>query len=132
MDKQRTTATGITQVWTVGIPVSDQDRALAFYQGTLGFEARMDATYGPGQRWIEVAPPGATTTVALVRTEPGEPIGVDTGIRFATGDAAADHVALKARGVDVDADLIPYPVPMFVMRDPDGNRLIMVETTPPG
>ena len=131
MGKQQA-ATGITQVWTIGIPVSDQDRALAFYQGTLGFESRMDATYGPGQRWIEVAPPGATTTVALVRTEPGDPIGIDTGIRFATGDAAADHAALMARGADVDADLIPYPVPMFVMRDPDGNRLIMVETTPPG
>ena len=129
---ETTAATHIKQVWTIGIPVSDQDRALAFYQGTLGFEVRMDAAYGPGQRWIEVAPPGARTTVALVRTEPGDPIGVDTGIRFATGDAAADHVALKGRGVDVDDEVIPYPVPMFVMRDPDGNRLIMVEATPQG
>ena len=50
------TTTNITQVGTVIIPVSDQDRALDFYLG-LGFEKRMDAPYGEGERWVEVAPP---------------------------------------------------------------------------
>ena len=117
---------GITQVGTVGIPVTDQDRALEFYRGVLGFEARLDAEFAEGQRWIEVAPSGAVTTVALVRQQPGQPVGVDTGIRFSTADAAADHAALEARGADVD-EIIPFPVPMFVMRDPDGNTLFMVE-----
>jgi catechol 2,3-dioxygenase-like lactoylglutathione lyase family enzyme len=120
------TRTRITDVWTVGVPVSDQDRALEFYVGKLGFEKRMDGEYGEGQRWVEVAPPGATTSIALVRSEAGA-TGIDTQVRFMTEDAQADHAALRAAGVDTDAEVIPYPVPMFSFRDPDGNRLVIVE-----
>ncbi len=52
----------VTRVGTVIVPVTDQDRALEFFVGVLGFESRMDAPFGPGERWIEVAPPGAETT----------------------------------------------------------------------
>lgn len=119
--------THITDVGTVGIPVSDQDRAVEFYRDKLGFEVRMDGSYGEGLRWIEMAPPGATTTIALVTSREGNPTGIDTGLRFTTEDAAADHAALRARGVDVDAEVIPYPVPMFTLRDADANRLYVVE-----
>ena len=119
--------TRIFDVGTVGIPVADQDRALEFYRDTLGFEVRMDGTFGEGLRWIEVAPPGATTSVALAAASPAASSGIDTGIRLSTTDAAADHAALQARGVDVDREVIPYPVPMFTFRDPDGNRLYVVE-----
>lgn len=119
--------TQITGVGTVGIPVTDQDRALAFYIDTLGFEIRMDGTFGEGFRWIEVAPPGAATTIALVNLGAGLPTGVDTGVRLTTKNAAADHSALQARGVDVDPEIIPFPVPMFTLRDPDANRLYVVE-----
>src|ERR1700730_16781011 len=95
-------ATRITNVRTVGIPVTDQDRALEFYVGTLGFEKRMDVPMGDGERWIEVAPRGAATTVALVRSRQGTSAGVETGIRFTTRDATADHADLAAGGVDVD------------------------------
>jgi lactoylglutathione lyase len=118
----------ITGVRTVGIPVADQDRALAFYVDTLGFDRRVEFPMGGGARWIEVAPPGATTTIALVSSPEGRPTGVDTGIRFATTDAGADHDDLEARGVDVDEvlrwDGVP---PMFAFRDIDGNTLVMVE-----
>jgi catechol 2,3-dioxygenase-like lactoylglutathione lyase family enzyme len=60
------TTTHITQVGTVIIPVSDQNQALEFYVEKLGFEKRLHAPYGEGERWVEVAPPGATTTIALV------------------------------------------------------------------
>ena len=120
------TATNIVDVGTIGVPVTDQDRALAFYRDALGFEVGIDAAFGEGQRWLEVAPPGATTSVALVRDE-GIPPGIDTGIRFTTTDAVADHAALRERGVDVDPEIIPFPVPMFTLRDPDGNRLYVVE-----
>ena len=119
--------TRITQVGTVGVPVSDQNRALEFYVGKLGFEKRMDVPYGEGERWVEVAPPGASTTIALVRTRKGDPIGIDTQVRVSTKDAGADHADLRARGVDADAEVMRYPVPMFVFRDPDGNRLYIVE-----
>jgi catechol 2,3-dioxygenase-like lactoylglutathione lyase family enzyme len=108
--------THITDLRTVGVPVAAQDEALEFYVGKLGFETRLDLAYGEGERWIEVAPPGAATTIALVRRSEGEPIGVDTG----------DHAQLRALGVDVDADVMPYPIPMFSFRDADGNRLVIV------
>jgi catechol 2,3-dioxygenase-like lactoylglutathione lyase family enzyme len=117
--------TRVSQVGTVGIPVADQDRALAFYSDQLGFETRMDASY-EGGRWVEVAPPGAATSLALVQSRDGYAPGVDTGIRLSTYDAAADHATLRARGVQV-GDLIPYPVPMFLFQDVDGNTLIIVE-----
>jgi catechol 2,3-dioxygenase-like lactoylglutathione lyase family enzyme len=114
--------TRITQIGTVIVPVADQERALEFYVGTLGFEKRLDAPFGDG-RWIEVAPPGAATSLALV---PGP--GVE--VSFATTDAAADHAALRERGVDADPELIrmgEYVPPMFTFRDPDGNRFRVVQ-----
>ena len=51
--------TTITDVRTIGVNVSDQDRALDFYVDTLGFEKRLDAPISPKMRWVEVAPPGA-------------------------------------------------------------------------
>lgn len=119
----------ISRVHTVAVPVSDQERALAFYTGTLGFETRRDATFGAGQRWIEVAPPGAETTVALPPAHPGVKPGVDTGLRLATSNAASAHAALSSAGVDVDEVLdFPGAPPMFFVRDPDGNTLVIVES----
>src|SRR5437879_970485 len=88
---QTGSATQISEVHTVTVPVSSQDRALAFYVDQLGFEKRMDVNFGEGQRWIEVAPAGAATTIAL--PPPGGAVtpGVDTGIRLTTLDAEADH-----------------------------------------
>ena len=124
------TTSRITHVHTVGVPVTDQERALEFYVGKLGFEKRMDASFGAGQRWLEVAPPGAVTTIALVPTREGVPAGVETGIRFLTEDAETDHANLRARGVDADPEIMRFGggvPPMFYFRDPDGNRLVIVE-----
>ena len=126
---QTETATRIFGVSTVGIPVSDQTRSQAFFVDKLGFETRLDASFGEGLRWIEVAPRGASTTIALAPAQEHYPAGIDTGVRLATEDAAADHAALRSLGVDVDAEIIPYPVPMFTFRDPDGNRLYVVQVS---
>jgi catechol 2,3-dioxygenase-like lactoylglutathione lyase family enzyme len=117
----------ISHIGTVIVPVADQDRALEFYVGTLGFETRIDAPFGPGQRWIEVAPPGAATSIALV---PGDAAPGGIEVSLATRSAEDDHAELRARGVDVDAELIRMGEgvpPMFTFRDPDGNRFRMVE-----
>ncbi len=123
-----TAAGKITDVRTVGIPVSDQDRAIDFYVGTLGFEKRLDVDMGGGRRWIEVAPAGAATSVALIRAHEGVPAGVETGIRFVSPDADAVHTSMRASGVDTDEvlrwDGVP---PMFAFRDPDGNGMEIVE-----
>jgi catechol 2,3-dioxygenase-like lactoylglutathione lyase family enzyme len=120
--------TRIVDIHTVGVPVTDQDRALAFYVGTLGFEKRLDVPMGPGKRWIEVAPPGAATTIALVSSSADVPAGVETGIRLVTTDVDADHADLRARGVSAD-DVLRWPgvPPMFAFRDQDGNGLELIE-----
>jgi predicted enzyme related to lactoylglutathione lyase len=125
------TTTRITGILNVAVPVGDHDRALQFYCGTLGFDARRDATFGPGLRWVEVAPPGAEITVALAPRNDGQSGGVDTGIRLATADAEATHTYLGSQGVDLD-DILRVPgVPlMFSLRDTEGNSLYIVETRP--
>jgi len=118
----------ISDIRTVGVPVADQDRALAFYVDTLGFDKRLDAAAGPGRRWIEVAPPGAATTIALVLAHDGLTAGVETGIRLTTQSADTLHAELVARAVDVDEVLRWEGVPpMFAFRDQDGNGLEIVE-----
>ncbi len=128
---ETSTGTHITQVGTVMVPVLDQDRALEFYLDKLGFEKRVDVPFGRGDRWVEVGPAGAATTVALIPPREGDPIGVETRVAFSTEDIDADHASLSARGVDVDEQVMrmgdPIP-PMFFFRDQDGNRLLMVET----
>ncbi|MFL5757562.1 MAG: VOC family protein [Chloroflexota bacterium] len=124
--------TAITHIRTIGIPVADQDRALEFYVGTLGFEKRIDAEFAPGRRWVEVAPPDAATSIALIGVPGSEAAGVETQIRLATPDAATYHQALRAQGVDVDAEIMRAPIPMFLFRDPDGNSLVIVEESAPG
>jgi lactoylglutathione lyase len=124
--------TSITDVRTVGITVTDQDQALAFYVDTLGFEKRLDAPISPTMRWVEVAPPGATTSIALnARDEgDGQSSRTDTGIRFTVPDAAAEHASMRDLGVTVSEvirwDGVP---PMYTVDDPDGNRFYVVEET---
>jgi catechol 2,3-dioxygenase-like lactoylglutathione lyase family enzyme len=121
--------TRIAEVGTVIVPVSDQDRAIEFYTEKLGFELRTDTPYGDGDRWVDVAPAGAVTTLALVPPREGHSVGVPTNIGLTSEDVDADHAFLKEQGVDVD-DVVrvgdPVP-PMFFMRDQDGNTIWVAE-----
>jgi catechol 2,3-dioxygenase-like lactoylglutathione lyase family enzyme len=118
----------ITTIRTIAIPTQDQDRAVAFFVDRLGFEPRMDAELREGFRWVEVAPPGSDVSVAIVTAGPELPAGVDTGIRFVTTDAEAQHAAMEQQGVDVD-EILRWPgVPaMFSFRDLDGNTYYLAE-----
>jgi lactoylglutathione lyase len=119
---------------TIGVPVTDQDEALSFYVGTLGFEKRLDMPLPQlGSRWIEVAPPGSAVSVALVQANDSLPSGGESGIRFTTDDAAALHARMTAAGAAV-GDLLNWPgvPPMFAFRDQDGNGLEIVEDAPEG
>jgi len=126
---ETTTGTHIAQVSTVMVPVSDQNQALEFYIDKLGFEKRTDMPFGDGDRWVEVAPPGGATSIALVTPRPGESAGIQTRVAFASEDIDADHTTLEARGVDVDAEVMrmgdPVP-PMFFFRDQDANGFMVV------
>jgi len=126
-----TTKTRINQIGTVCIPVSDQDKMLEFYVDKLGLEVRADVPFGGGYRWIEVAPEGAVTTIALAPPPEGKPTGnMETGITLQVDDIDAEHAELQARGVDIDAEVSrmgePVP-PLCWFRDPEGNTLMLVE-----
>src|SRR3954463_11507563 len=123
--------TRVSKIGVVCVPVSDTDRAIEFYCEKLGFEKRVDVPFGGEYRWVEVAPAGADTTVALAPPPPGQAAGgMQTGIGLNTDDIDAVHADLKARGVDVDAEVSrmdgPVP-PLFWLRDPDNNVLMVVE-----
>jgi lactoylglutathione lyase len=122
--------TSITDVRTVAVTVQDQDQALAFYVETLGFEKRLDAPISPTMRWIEVAPPGAGTSIALNAIDPDDDSarpGSDTGIRFVVPDAEFEHAGMRSRGVTV-SEIISWDgvPPMYTVDDPDGNRFYVV------
>jgi catechol 2,3-dioxygenase-like lactoylglutathione lyase family enzyme len=125
------TQLNIHQVGRVCVTVADTDRAIDFYVGTLGFEKVVDVPMGPDMRWVEVSVSGAETTIALAPPPPGQPAGgTQTGICLDTSDVDAAHAARKEAGADVDGEVSRYggPVPpMFWLRDPDGNSLIVVE-----
>jgi catechol 2,3-dioxygenase-like lactoylglutathione lyase family enzyme len=126
-----TSKLNLTKVGRVCVTVADTDRAIDFYVGTLGLEKVVDVPMGPNMRWVEVVVPGKETTIALAPPPEGrEAGGAETGICLDTTDVEADHAALQAAGVDVDEKITSYgePVPpMFWLRDPDGNSLIVVQ-----
>ena len=122
------TPTHITGIRTVSIPVGDQDAALSFYSGTLGFTVLRDNPTPNGGRWIELAPGGDNAIVTLEPAAPQVTRGA-IGIRFTTDDAQAAHAALLAAGVDVD-EILRWPgaPAMFAFRDPEGNAFSITET----
>jgi catechol 2,3-dioxygenase-like lactoylglutathione lyase family enzyme len=120
----------ITQMATVVVPVSDQERALRFYCDVLGFENANDFSYATGERWLEVAPPGGGTRLTLARSE--RPAGIETGVIFSSSDVLADCEALGGQIVPegevlwwAGAPLAGFPT-QFLVRDPDGNSLLIV------
>ena len=99
------TATALIQVATVFVPVEDQDEAIAFYRDVLGFEQRVDFTYGI-HRWVEVAPVGSVFALALVPPSEGR-VTDRTATRCAivSTDVDADHQRMIDAGVDVDPEV---------------------------
>jgi catechol 2,3-dioxygenase-like lactoylglutathione lyase family enzyme len=133
MSNHTTTPTTVTNLGVAMFTVSDQDAALAFYTEKLGFEVRADVRFGEHgeMRWLEVAPPGSTARLALNPPMGGEPGGGGIGIE--TPDVRAEHRRLSAIG-GIDLDPEPMTAPgaplLFMMRDPDGNHIAVVEVPP--
>ncbi len=118
----------ISHVQLFSVPVSDPDRALAFYVETLGFELVADTEMGPGMRWVQVRPSGAATSLTLVTWFPTMPAGTLKGIVLET-DALEDDVAsLREKGVR-SSDIENAPWGRFVtFDDPDGNGIVLQTT----
>ncbi|MDQ1548868.1 MAG: hypothetical protein QOD27_526 [Microbacteriaceae bacterium] len=120
----------ISKVQLFSIPVSDQDRAKAFYVDTLGFELVSDTAMGPDMRWVMVSPPGAQTAITLVTWFPSMPAGSLKGLVLETDDLDADVAALRERGVDIPGGIDDQPWGRFVtFEDPDGNGIVLQAST---
>ena len=125
-----TPASTLTELAITMFAVADQDASRDFYTDVLGFEVRADSPFGEHgeMRWLEVAPPGSRARLALNPPMGGTPGGGGIGIE--STDVRAEHARLVARG-DVDVDAEPMQAPgtplLFMLRDPDGNVVVVVE-----
>src|SRR5690349_13412947 len=110
--------------------VADQDAAIAYYAERLGWELRADVPFGAESagRWVEVAPPGSTTRLALTPPMGGQP--GDSGVGVETPDVEAEHTRLSTIDGVSAGEIIggEGPVPlMFSIEDPDGNHIWVVQ-----
>ena len=127
------TPTTLSNIGVAMFSVADQDAALAFYTEKLGFEVRGDTRFGEHgeMRWLEVAPPGSTARLALNPPMGGQPGGGSIGVE--TADVLGEHARLSALG-GIDLDPEPMRMPgaplLFMLRDPDGNHVVVVEEPP--
>ena len=120
---------GIEDVRVVSVPVSDQARARQFYVEKLGFELVRDDDSVPGLHWVQVAPPGASTSLTLVTWFESMPAGSLRGLVLACDDLDGTYERLVANGVEVDRELAEQPWGKeAVIRDPDGNALVLQES----
>jgi catechol 2,3-dioxygenase-like lactoylglutathione lyase family enzyme len=118
----------ISHISLLSLPVSDQDRAVAFYVGTLGLELVADNHMGPAQRWVQVAPKGATTSITLVTWFDTMPAGSLKGLVLETDDLDAEVASLRAKGVE-PTEPEDAPWGRFVtVADPDGNGIVVQQT----
>jgi catechol 2,3-dioxygenase-like lactoylglutathione lyase family enzyme len=116
----------VQDVTVVSVPVSDQDRAKAFYVGKLGFELIRDDASVPGIRWVQVSPKKGATALTLVTWFDTMPAGSLRGLVLACDDLDAFCERLRANGVPFDSppERQPWAIEA-VCRDPDGNLLVL-------
>ena len=120
----------ITHLQLISLPVADQDRSRQFYVNVLGFDLVRDNPMGPGQRWVQVAPKGAQTSITLVTWFPTMPPGSVKGVVLETDDLDGDVAALCAGGVTIEGGIQEQPWGRFVtFDDPDGNGIVLQETS---
>jgi catechol 2,3-dioxygenase-like lactoylglutathione lyase family enzyme len=109
----------------VSVPVSDAQRAKAFYRDVLGFDLVKEEPMGPAMSWIQLAPPGQGVTIALVTWfEQMKPGGLQ-GVMVNTDDIDAEHALLTSRGLAL-SEIAEQPWGRFALfKDPDGNGWIL-------
>ena len=114
----------------IAVPVSDVDRAKAFYADVVGFNVDHDHRVDENLRFVQLTPPGSACSIAigqgLVETEPGSV----KGLQLVVGDIEAAYADLKGRGVEV-TDVQEFPWGKFTFfADPDGNAWSVQEIPP--
>jgi catechol 2,3-dioxygenase-like lactoylglutathione lyase family enzyme len=110
----------------VSIPVTDQDRALAFYTEKLGFRVVTDQPFDGKQRWIELGIPGAETRVVLFNFGESLKPGAMTNVTFWTDDVEGTANDLKTKGVEFVMEPKRFDWgATSIFKDIDGNRIVL-------
>ena len=114
----------------VAVPVSDVDRAKAFYSQQVGFNPDQDHTVSDGLRFVQLTPPGSACSIAIGSgITPAAPGSVH-GLQLVVADINAARAELVDRGVEV-SDVQTFPWGAFIFfKDPDGNAW-SVQQLPP-
>ena len=117
----------IKRIKFLGIPVSDQDRALQFYTEKLGFRVLTDQQFGENQRWIELTIPGAETGVVLFTPAGHEDrIGTFVNTSWEVDNIERTYAELQAKGVEFEGSPQKQPWGTFVkMKDSEGNQIVL-------
>jgi predicted enzyme related to lactoylglutathione lyase len=114
----------------VAIPVSDVDRAKAFYTEQAGFNADHDRTVSDEIRFVQLTPPGSACSIALGKGIVDTPPGSVQGMQMVVPDIEAARAELVERGVEV-SDVQSFPWGSFVFfSDPDGNGWAVQQLPP--
>jgi predicted enzyme related to lactoylglutathione lyase len=114
----------------VQVPVSDVDRAKAFYTEKAGFNADVDIDVGGGIRFVQLTPPGSPASIAIGTGLSKMPPGSLEGLQLVVADINAAREELAARGVDV-SDVQEFDWGKFVyFSDPDGNGWAVQQLPP--
>ena len=116
----------------VAVPVSDVDRAKAFYTDQVGFNADHDHRVNADLRFVQLTPPGSACSIVLGEgIVDGEP-GSVSGLQMVVSDVERAHAELSGRGVEVsDVEQMPWGSFIF-FSDPDGNRWAIQQVPPRG
>ena len=116
----------------VAIPVSDVDRAKAFYTEKVGFNADHDHRVSDEIRFVQLTPPGSACSIALGKGIVEGPPGSVKGLQLVVSDVNAARSELARRGVEV-SEVQTFPWGSFVFfGDPDGNRWSLQQLQPRG
>jgi catechol 2,3-dioxygenase-like lactoylglutathione lyase family enzyme len=111
----------------VAIPVSDVDRAKAFYVDRAGFNADHDHRVSDELRFVQLTPPGSGCSITIGEGITDAPPGSVRGMQLVVEDIETAHAELSGRGVDV-GDVQDFPWGKFVFfSDPDGNAWAVQE-----
>ena len=111
----------------VAVPVSDVDRAKAFYTEKAGFHADHDHTVSDEIRFVQLTPPGSACSIAVGRGLVDMAPGSAAGLQLVVSDIGKARDELAARGMEV-SEVQEFPWGSFVFfADPDGNRWAVQE-----
>ncbi len=115
----------------IAVPVSDVDRAKAFYVEQAGFNPDHDHKISDELRFVQLTPPGSACSITIGTGITDAEPGSVQGLQLVVEDADAAHADLSGRGVEV-SDVQDFPWGRFVFfADPDGNRWAVQQIVKP-